>query len=116
MINELQNHFEDQDKHRKIEFENIVSEIMEKKILDYHLFNNITNILDTYLDKKIFIRIWNFHLLDSKSTDFISFLYRNMKNNDISFKIIIYEKLMNDRIKYFIESFSGEQEFTLIKE
>lgn len=115
IINELQDYFKAQGKLRKKEFDNIVSEIMETKLLDYHLFNNVTKILDTYMDKKVFIRIWNLHLLDSKSTDFISFLYRNMKNNEISFKIIIDEKWINDRVNYFVESFSEEQGYTLIK-
>lgn len=116
IIDELQDYFKNQSNQIKMQFEDIVSEIMDSKLMDYHLFNNVTKILDTYVEKKVFIRIWNFHFLDSKSAEFISFLYRNIKNNEISFKIIIDEKWMNDKISYFVESFSGEQGYKIVKE
>ena len=63
----------------------------------------------------IIIRIWNFHFLDSKSTDFISFLYRKMKHNEIHIKIIVDEKWINERMNFFVESFSKEIGFNRIE-
>ncbi len=115
ILDEVQEYFDHYDTSRKLEYEDIVSSIKSSNYIDYHLFNNVTQILDAYMKTYIIIRIWNFHFLDSKSTDFISFLYRNMKLNEIHIKIIVDEKWMSERMKFFIESFSEENGFNRLE-
>ncbi len=98
-----------------MEYDDLVSSIKSSSAIDYYLFNNVTQILDVYMKTDIIIRIWNFHFLDSKSTDFLSFLYRNMRYNKIHIKIIIEEKWMNEKTNFFMESFSKEIGFNQIK-
>lgn len=115
ILDEVQEYFEHYDTSRKLEYDDIVSSIKSSSAIDYYLFNNVTQILDAYMKTEIVIRIWNFHFLDSKSTDFISFLYRNMKSNEVHIKIIVDEKWINERMNFFIESFSKEIGFNRIE-
>ena len=115
ILDEVQEYFENYDTSRKLEYDDLVSSIKSSSAIDYYLFNNVTQILDVYMKTDIIIRIWNFHFLDSKSTDFLSFLYRNMRYNKIHIKIIIEEKWMNEKTNFFMESFSKEIGFNQIK-
>ena len=116
ILDEIKNYFNDSESYLKEKFDEISSEIRNSKALEeFHLFTNLSDILDGYMKTDIIIRIWNFHFLDQKSIDFISFFYRKSKNNKIVIEAIIDEKWKNSRLDFFMESFSMEKGFKIFK-
>lgn len=71
-----------------------------KKMLDLFNFNALPGVI---------IKVWNFHLLDEKSIDFLSFLFRKIYNKKIHLIGIYDSRWDNERLNSFIRAFENEK-------
>jgi len=88
----------------------LIAEIRNITTLEeYSLFKKM---LDLFISNKlpgIVIKVWNFHLLDEKSIDFLSFLFRKMDNKKIYLIGIYDSRWNNERLNSFIRAFENEK-------
>jgi DNA-binding SARP family transcriptional activator len=80
----------------------------------YTLFQSISNALHKAEDIKMIFNIYNFHLLDNETIDFLSFLTRKCRDMDILFFSIYDTNWDNERFNLFKMEFKNEERIKFI--
>ncbi len=87
------------------EFRQISSDIKTTKVdEDLFLFKQFETLLNHELSQKHIFRIWNLHFLDSKTIDFISYLFRKKTTKDIQIIGFYDDSWDNIRLDHFIKA------------
>lgn len=88
----------------KNEYEKIDSDIRNKKLNeDVLFFNMFETLINGELSEVMIIRIWNFHFLDSKTIEFMSYLLRRKLNKKIIIHAIFDVNHKNAKAESFIK-------------
>lgn len=88
----------------KNEYEKIDSSIRNKTTKeDVLLFNMFETLINGELSELMIIRIWNFHFLDSKTIEFISYLLRRKLKKQIVIYAIFDDNRKNAKAESFIK-------------
>lgn len=76
---------------------------------EYSLFKKMIELFSSNKIPDILIKVWNFHLIDEKSIDFISFLFRKIDSKGINLIGIYDLRWNNERLNSFIRAFENEK-------
>lgn len=91
------------------DFYQLIDEIRSITTLrEYSLFKKMIELFSSNSIPDILIKVWNFHLLDEKSIDFLSFLFRKMDSKRINLIGIYDLRWNNERLNSFIRAFENE--------
>lgn len=91
------------------DFYELIDEIRSITTLrEYSLFKKMIELFSSNNTPDILIKVWNFHLLDEKSIDFLSFLFRKIDGKKINLIGIYDLRWNNERLNSFIRAFENE--------
>lgn len=87
------------------QFMDIASDIKNKTIKeDLFLFNQFETLLKNEISSVFVFRVWNFHFLDAKTIDFLSYLYRKKSDKKMLITGVFDDSWNNVRLKDFLKA------------
>lgn len=87
------------------EFKDISSDIKNKAVKeDLFLFNQFETLIKNENSRVFVFRVWNFHFLDAKTIDFLSYLYRKKGDKKMLITGVFDDSWNNERLKDFLKA------------
>ncbi|MGM0380010.1 MAG: bacterial transcriptional activator domain-containing protein [Bacillota bacterium] len=94
-----------------------LNSLINKKIENFNeiaLFNEFYNFIQKYINQNIKIVIYNFSNIDSKTIDFLSFIYRKEFKKKVQIIICYDKRWENNRINFFIKAIKNQSNVNII--